>query len=319
MKKYILKRVLLLIPIMLAVIFIVYFLMDLAPGDPASVILGEAATEEAIVELNTSLGYYDPFIVRLFNYLKDIVVNHSFGTSWRTGRDVMGEVLHRFPISCKLATFGVILAALIGIPLGIVSAVKQYSLLDNISRVTAMLFAAFPPFWLGMLMVLLFALNLGWLPASGLDIPSAYILPVVTIALPQAASLLRFTRSAMLETIRQDYIRTARAKGVPENKVIIRHALRNALLPVITLLGDIFGRLLGGVVIIEAVFGIAGMGQFALNSILMKDIPQVMASVIFLSAIFCVIMLVVDVLYALIDPRIKSMYTSRGKRRPRAS
>ena len=170
-----------------------------------------------------------------------------------------------------------------------------------------------------MLLVLLFALNLHWLPASGLDVPSAYILPVVTIALPQAASLLRFTRSAMLETIRQDYIRTARAKGVPENKVIIRHALRNALLPVITLLGDIFGRLLGGVVIIEAVFGIAGMGQFALNSILMKDIPQVMASVIFLSAIFCVIMLVVDVLYALIDPRIKSMYTSRGKRKPRAS
>ena len=319
MGKYVLKRVLLLIPIMLAVIFIVYFLMDLAPGDPASIILGEAATEDAIIELNTSLGYYDPFIVRLFNYLKDIVVNHSFGTSWRTGRDVMGEVLHRFPISCKLATFGVILAALIGIPLCIVSAVKQYSLLDNISRVTAMLFAAFPPFWLGMLLVLLFALNLHWLPASGLDVPSAYILPVVTIALPQAASLLRFTRSAMLETIRQDYIRTARAKGVPENKVIIRHALRNALLPVITLLGDIFGRLLGGVVIIEAVFGIAGMGQFALNSILMKDIPQVMASVIFLSAIFCVIMLVVDVLYALIDPRIKSMYTSRGKRKPRAS
>ena len=319
MGKYILKRVLLLIPIMLAVIFIVYFLMDLAPGDPASVILGEAATEEAIVELNTKLGYYDPFTVRFFNYIKEILVNHSFGTSWRTGREVMGEVLHRFPTSCKLASYGVLLAALIGIPLGIVSAVKQYSLLDNVTRVTAMLFAAFPPFWLGMLLVLLFALKLHLLPASGIDTASAYILPVITIAMPQAASLLRFTRSAMLETIRQDYIRTARAKGVPEGKVIIRHALRNALLPVITLLGDIFGRLLGGVVIIEAVFGISGMGQFALNSILMHDIPQVMASVIFLSAIFCVIMLLVDVLYAFIDPRIKSMYASRSKRKARAA
>lgn len=223
----------------------------------------------------------------------------------------MSEVLLRFPTTFRLAAFGVILAALIGVPIGIVSAVKQYSAVDSISRVLAMLLAAFPPFWLGMLLILLFALKLGWLPSSGISTPQSYILPVITIAIPQAASLLRFSRSTMLETIRQDYIRTARAKGVPERTVIIKHGLRNALLPIVTVLGDAFGRLLGGVVIIESVFAIPGMGQFALTSILTKDVPQVMASVIFLSAVFCLIMLVVDVLYIFIDPRIKSAYTAR--------
>ena len=311
MIKYVIKRILLMIPILFMVIFIVYFLLDLAPGNPGQIILGETASIEDIEALNEELGYNDPFIVRFFNYIKDLVVNQNFGTSWRTDRDVMTEVIGRFPTTFRLAAFGVLLATLIGVPLGIVSAVKQYSAVDSISRVLAMLLAAFPPFWLGMLTILFFSLQLGWLPSSGISTPQHYILPIITIAVPQAASLLRFSRSTMLETIRQDYIRTARAKGVPERTVIIRHGLRNALLPIVTVLGDTFGRLLGGVVIIEAVFAIPGMGQFALNAILMKDVPQVMASVIFLSAVFCLIMLVVDVLYIFIDPRIKSTYTSR--------
>ncbi len=311
MIKYVIKRILLMIPILFMVIFIVYFLLDLAPGNPGMIILGESASMEDIEALNEELGYNDPFIVRFFNYIKDLVIDHDFGTSWRTGRDVMSEVLLRFPTTFRLAAFGVILAALIGVPIGIVSAVKQYSAVDSISRVLAMLLAAFPPFWLGMLLILLFALKLGWLPSSGISTPQSYIIPVITIAIPQAASLLRFSRSTMLETIRQDYIRTARAKGVPERTVIIKHGLRNALLPIVTVLGDAFGRLLGGVVIIESVFAIPGMGQFALTSILTKDVPQVMASVIFLSAVFCLIMLVVDVLYIFIDPRIKSAYTAR--------
>ena len=311
MIKYVIKRILLMIPILFMVIFIVYFLLDLAPGNPGMIILGESASMEDIEALNEELGYNDPFIVRFFNYIKDLVIDHDFGTSWRTGRDVMSEVLLRFPTTFRLAAFGVILAALIGVPIGIVSAVKQYSAVDSISRVLAMLLAAFPPFWLGMLLILLFALKLGWLPSSGISTPQSYILGVFTIAIPQASILLRFSRSTMLETIRQDYIRTARAKGVPERTVIIKHGLRNALLPIVTVLGDAFGRLLGGVVIIESVFAIPGMGQFALTSILTKDVPQVMASVIFLSAVFCLIMLVVDVLYIFIDPRIKSAYTAR--------
>lgn len=313
MLKYAGKRILILIPIMLMVIFIVYLLLDLAPGNPASIILGETATQEDIDALNEELGYNNPFFVRFFDYLKDLFTSGSFGTSWRTDRDVMGEVLGRFPVTFRLAFLGVLFATLIGVPLGIVSAVKQYSLIDNVSRVTAMLLAAFPPFWLGMLLILLFALQLGWLPPNGISTPRHYILPVITIAIPQAASILRFSRSTMLETIRQDYIRTARAKGVPERKVIIRHGLRNALLPIITVLGDTFGRLLGGVVIIEAVFAIPGMGQFALNAILMKDVPQVMAAIIFLSFVFCLIMLVVDLLYGFVDPRTRSMYASKRR------
>ncbi len=312
MAKYIIKRILLIIPILIAVIFIVYALMDMVPGNPGSIILGETATLEDIAKKNEELGYNKPFIVRFLLYLKDIV-QFNFGTSWRTNRPVMGEVIHRIPVTFKLAFLGVLFAALIGIPLGIVSAVKQYSVMDNISRVSAMLLAAFPPFWFGMLMVLIFAVKLGWLPPSGITSAKYYVLPVITIAIPQAASLLRFSRSTMLETIRQDYIRTARAKGVPERKVIIRHALRNALIPIVTVLGQTFGVLLGGVVIIEAVFAIPGMGQFALNSILTKDVPQVMASVIVLATIFCLIMLVVDVLYAFIDPRIKAAYQRKRK------
>lgn len=313
MFKYVAKRILLMIPILFMVIFIVYFLLDLAPGNPGQIILGETASIEDIEALNEQLGYNNPFFVRFFNYIKNLIINRNFGTSWRTNRDVMTEVLARFPVTFRLAAFGVLLATLIGVPIGIVSAVKQYSTVDNISRVLAMLLAAFPPFWLGMLMILLFSVKLGWLPPSSITTPLHYVLPVITIAIPQAASLLRFSRSTMLETIRQDYIRTARAKGVPERKVILRHGLRNALLPIVTVLGDTFGRLLGGVVIIEAVFAIPGMGQFALNAILMKDVPQVMASVIFLSAVFCLIMLVVDVLYIFIDPRIKSAYSAKKK------
>ncbi|WP_104804359.1 ABC transporter permease [Blautia marasmi] len=310
MVKYTIKRILLLIPILVAVIFIVYFLMDLTPGDPARIILGETATNEDIEALNEEMGFDDPFIVRFGRYAYELIVHQDFGDSWRTGRDVMGEVIHRFPTSFKLAVFGILLAALLGIPLGVVSAVKQYSALDNISRVSAMLLAAFPPFWLGMILVLTFSLKLGWLPASGVTSMKSYILPVVTIAVPQAASLMRFTRSTMLETIRQDYIRTARAKGLSEWKVTVFHALKNALLPIITVLGTAFGWMISGVVVIENVFGIAGMGQFALNAIQQKDVPQVMAAVIFLSVIFCLIMLVVDIMYAFVDPRIRSSYSS---------
>lgn len=311
MAKYIIKRILLMIPILLAVTFIVYFLMDLSPGDPGAIILGETATEQDIQRLDKELGYDDPFIVRFGRYVKDLVVEQDFGTSWRTNRDVMSEVLERLPTSFNLAVFGILLAALLGIPIGVLSAVKQYSVMDNVSRIAAMLLAAFPPFWLGMILVLAFALKLRWLPASGLSSASGYLLPVITIAVPQAASLMRFTRSTMLETIRQDYIRTARAKGLIEWKVIVRHALKNALLPIITVLGTAFGWMISGVVVIENVFGIAGIGQYALNAIKLKDIPQVMASVIVLSVIFCIIMLVVDIMYAFVDPRVKAQYSSK--------
>ena len=314
MLKYVIKRVLLFIPIMIAVTFLVYFLLDLAPGNPGRIILGENATWEDVEEKNIELGYDKPFVVRFFNYVKQIVKG-DFGRSWRTNRPVIKEVVKRLPSTFLLAFLGVLVASLIGVPLGMISAVKQYSALDTISRVTAMLLAAVPAFWLGMLLLLLFALKLRWLPATGLGDFKAYILPIATIAIPQAASLLRFSRSTMLETIRQDYIRTARAKGVPENKVVVKHALRNALLPIITVMGTTFGRLMGGVVVIEQVFAIAGMGQFAMTGITMHDVPVVMASVIVLSAIFALIILLVDIINAFVDPRIRSVYEGKKKKK----
>lgn len=314
MLKYTLKRILMLIPIMLAVIFLVYLLLDLAPGNPGTIILGESASVEDIEAKNIELGYDKPFFVRFGMYLKQLLIDHDFGRSWRSNRPVIGEVAKRLPNTFKLAFLGVALASLIGIPLGIISAVKQYSALDTISRVTAMLLAAFPAFWLGMLLLLLFSLKLGWLPSSNLQSWKSYILPVVTIGIPQAASLLRFSRSTMLETIRQDYIRTARAKGVPERKVIINHALRNALLPIVTIMGSTFGRLMGGVVILEQVFAIPGMGQLALSGVSQKDVPVCMASVIVLSAIFALIVLLVDLITAVIDPRIRSTFTVKRKK-----
>jgi peptide/nickel transport system permease protein len=317
MLRFIIKRILLVIPILIAVTFIVFFIMDLTPGDPATIILGDMATQEDIEQLNEEFGFNDPFLTRYFNYMSG-VIRGDFGISWRTDRPVMGEVLARFPTTLTLASLGVLLAALIGIPIGIISAVKQYSIFDTGSVVSAMFLAAFPPFWLGLILILAFSLGLGWLPPSGLSTWKHYILPLFTIAIPQAAFILRFSRSTMLETIRQDYIRTARAKGAPERIVIFRHALKNALIPIITVLGVSFGHLLGGVVIIEAVFGISGMGQFALNAIRMKDLPQVMASVIFLSTVFCFIMLLVDIAYAFVDPRVKATFQSGKmlKRKP---
>ena len=198
---------------------------------------------------------------------------------------------------------------LLGVPLGILSAVKQYSFLDVLNSVVAMFLSAITAFWLGLLSILLFALKLRLLPSDGADTASAFILPIVTLALPGAAELLRLTRSTMLEIIRQDYIRTARAKGASERIVIWRHALRNATLPIITVAGMYFGSLLGGSVITESVFSMPGVGSLTITAIRSKDIPQVMACVLLMAALFCLIMLLVDLLYAFLDPRIRARYT----------
>jgi len=268
--------------------------------------------QEAVDALNESLGYNDPFPVRLFNYLKDLV-RLDFGNSYRTNQPVFDEIMVRFPVTLKLAVGTMILTILIGIPLGVLAAVRQYSKLDMISTFTALLLAAAPSFWLALLMMLLFSLHLNWLPPSGIDSYKNYIMPVMTQAVVYAASTLRMTRSTMLEAIRQDYVRTARGKGASESRVIWGHAIKNAMLPVITSLGMSFGSMLGGTIVIEQVFGMAGLGSLVITAITTKDIPQTMAVTIFLAALFCVIMLVVDLLYAFIDPRVKARYTQGGK------
>lgn len=311
MIKYIVKRIFLMIPILLGVAFIVFSIMALTPSDPGSIILGTGATREAIDQLNHELGYDQPFFTRFLNYMKDLILHFDMGTSYRSGRAVSTEIFVKLPVTVLIAFLGMLFATLIGVPLGVLSAVKQYSLADSISTFIAMILAAIPTFWLGMMLMKWFSLQLGWLPSSGIGTWKHFVLPTISLALPYAAQQLRFTRSSMLETIRADYIRTARAKGATERAVIWKHAMKNALLPVITVTGMNFGGLIGGAVVTEALFALPGLGNLLLNSIRQKDIPVVMGSTIFLAAVFSLIMLIVDILYALVDPRIKSKYMAK--------
>jgi peptide/nickel transport system permease protein len=304
----VIKRLLLLIPILLGVAFIVFSILSLTPGDPGTLILGETAPKEAIEKLNEQLGFNDPFLVRFADYVIS-ALHGDFGASYRSGLPVFQEIFARFSITLTIAVLAILTALFIGIPSGILSAVKQYSAADVISTVAAMLMAAIPGFWLGLMMIILFSLKLGWLPSYGVGSFAHYIMPTLILAIPCSAGLLRLTRTTMLETIRQDYIRTARAKGASETKIIWKHALKNALLPVITVAGMEFGALLGGTVIAEAVFSIPGVGMMLLTAIRMKDVPLVMASVIFLAFLFCFIMLLIDLAHAFVDPRVKAMYS----------
>ncbi|MEM5775358.1 MAG: ABC transporter permease [Anaerolineaceae bacterium] len=308
MYKYVFNRLLLTIPVLIGAAFLVYAIMNLTPGDPGTLILGMTANKEDIAKLNAELGYDQPFLLRFVNYIKDIVVHFDFGDSYRTRTPVYNEILTRFPNTFFLATASILLSSILGISLGILSAVKQYSLVDNFFTMLAMFFAAIPGFWFGLMLMLMFALKLGWLPSNGVDTWKHFILPTVTLSMGGAAGLLRLTRSTMLETIRQDYIRTARSKGASERTVIWRHALKNALLPVVTSLGMNFGASLGGAIIIETVFGMPGLGTYIVTSIRQKDVPAVLAATLLLAVLFCLIMLVVDILYAFIDPRIKAKY-----------
>jgi len=304
MIKFVIHRLIAIIPVLLGVVLIVFTIMSLTPGTPGSMILGPTALPEEVEALNRQLGYDRPFIERFVRYVFNMV-RGDFGNSYLTGEPVFNRIFARLPVTALLASLAVTTAVMIGVPLGILSAVKRYSYLDLMSTVTAMLLAAIPEFWLGIMLILLFALNLGWFPTFGVESLASFVLPTLALSLPASAAILRLTRATMLETIRQDYVRTARAKGAPERNVIWNHALRNALIPVITMVGAFFGALFGGTILTETVFTMPGLGLLTLDAIRMNDTPQVMATVIFLATIFCLMMLLVDIILAFVDPRVK--------------
>lgn len=313
MGKFILKRLLYMIPVLLGVAFLVFAILSLTPGDPGTIILGITAKPEDIASLNEQFGYNKPFLIRFFSYIKDIVLHFNLGVSYQTREPVINDIMAKFPNTLKLTIFSMSLSAIIGISFGIISAVKQYSALDHICVVTALVFACIPGFWLGLMLMMLFSLKLGWLPSYGAESLKNFILPTLTVSMTSAAGLLCLTRSAMLETIRQEYIRTAKAKGASKKRIIIKHALRNALMPVVTTLGTSFGASLGGAIIAETVFAMPGMGTLITTAIRQKDIPMVMGSTLFLAVLFSLIILLVDILYAVIDPRIMDKYKKGGK------
>lgn len=309
MWKYILKRILLMIPVLLGVTIFIFFVMELSPGDPASTILGSGATQEAIDQLNHELGYDRPMMERLGTYLIDVFTRLDFGESYRTRQPVINAILPCIPVSLRTALFAITFAALVGIPIGVLSAVKQYTLLDTIPTVFSLFLSALPGFWLGMMLLYLFSLKLGWLPSYGIDTWKCFILPTISLGLPYAAQEMRFTRSSMLDTIRADYVRTARAKGAAERRVIWKHALKNALLPVITVTGNNFAAMVGGAVVTENLYTIPGLGSLLVTSIKIKDTPTVMGCTLILAAVCSVVLLLVDLLYAYVDPRIKAKYS----------
>jgi len=303
------------IPVLLGVSLIVFTLMYITPGDPAKVILGDMATPDDIAALRDQLGLDDPFWTRYYNYIKAIVVHGDLGDSYATRKPVLGELLSRFPVTLRLASSGVLVALIIGIPAGIIASTKQYSVFDNIATVLALLGNSMPAFWMGLLLIIAFSVKLGWFPSSGYRTLSQMVLPAITLGSSSAAVIMRMSRSSMLEIIRQDYIRTARAKGQKESVVIYYHALKNALIPIITAVGLQFGMLLGGSILTETIFSIPGVGKLMVDSIKKRDHPMVLGGVLFLAAVFSFVNLLVDLLYAFADPRIKSQYSRASKKK----
>lgn len=307
MLKFIAKRLLALIPVLIGVTLIVFLILSLAPGDPAGVILGEQATPEQLAELREKMGLNDPVLVQYGRYMVNLFQG-DMGTSYKTKNQVSTEIFSRLPNTAKLAGAATLVSILFALPLGVIAAVKQNTWIDGVSMFIALLGVSMPVFWLALLMILLFSLKLGWFPTSGSDRWNSIVLPAVALGFLHMASIARTTRSSMLETIRQDYIRTVRAKGVPENKVITRHALKNALIPTITVIGLQIGAMMGGSVLTETVFAWPGIGRLMIQSIQGRDIPMVLGCVIMFSMMFAIVNLIVDLLYGFVDPRIKSQY-----------
>lgn len=314
MGKYIVKRILWMIPIVLGVAILVFTLMTFCPGDPAATILGSTATEMDLAAKREELGLNDPFIVRLADYLSDVFIHFDLGNSWITNVNIMESIVERLPRTLILTMVTMIISFGLGIPLGVYAAVHQNRWQDSLSMVIALIGVSIPNFWLALLLIILFSVNLGWLPAMGIEAGlKSYILPALAGCMGGLATCARQTRSSMLDVIRADYITTARSKGVPEGAVIIKHALKNGLIPIITMMGSTFGRLLGGMVIIESIFALPGMGTYIIGAVNNRDYPIVQGGTIFLAISFSFCMLIVDLMYAAVDPRIKAQYASVKK------
>ncbi|MBE9224424.1 ABC transporter permease [Phormidium sp. LEGE 05292] len=334
MFKYILKRLLNLLPVLIGITLLVFTLLHLIPGDPAVVLLGEIATPEQIESLRQQLGLNQPLPIQYFHFLFN-VIRFDFGKSIISGIPIIDEITTRWPATFELSVAAMLIALILGIPAGIFAAVRKNSWLDNLLMSSSLIGVSLPVYWLGLLLIYLFAVNLQWLPPSGRisvdvgfnfkpitgffvldsllkldiktsqDVLSHLILPAITLGTIPLAIIARITRSAMLEVLSQDYIRTARAKGVPEYFVILKHGLKNAFLPINTTIGLQFGTLLGGAILTETIFSWPGIGSWIYEGILARDYPVVQGGVIFVSVTFVLINLLVDLSYTFLDPRIQ--------------
>ncbi|MEC1180743.1 ABC transporter permease [Metasolibacillus meyeri] len=303
MALFILKRLAQVVPVILGVTLVVFLIMQMVPGDSAVILAGEGASEEMIEDLRESLGLNKPIYVQYFEYIKG-VVQGDFGNSLKNGKPVLEEITTRLPITFELAMYSIAITIVLGLIAGIVSAIRPYSWLDMSFMVIALLGISLPSFWLGILLMYTFSINLGWLPVAGWESPQHIILPAITLGAGGAAIVARMTRSSMLEVINQDFIRTAKAKGLKGYVIIFKHALRNAMIPVITVVGLQFGSLLGGTVLVESVFAVNGLGRMIVDAIRTRDLPIVQGGVLVASLIFVFVNLIVDILYRVFNKRI---------------
>ncbi|EWG11520.1 MULTISPECIES: nickel ABC transporter permease [Bacillaceae] len=301
---FLMRRLVQMIPVLLGVTLMVFLIMQMVPGDPAVLVAGEGATDEQVEAIRHDLGLDQPLAVQYLSYVGD-VVKGDFGESIRTSRPVLDEILVRLPITLELAFWSIVITIVLGVLFGIIAATKQNSFTDVGLMMVALLGVSLPNFWLGLMLIIYFSVGLQWFPVAGWGTFSHVILPAITLGTGGAAIVARMTRASMLEVIRQDYIRTAKAKGVRQRLIIYKHALKNALIPVITVVGLQFGALLGGTVLTESVFAINGVGRLIIDAIRMRDLPLVQGSILFVSVLFVIVNLLVDLSYRFLNKRVE--------------
>ena len=305
MVRFVIHRLLALIPLLIGVSFLVFLMLQLVPGDPVMMMLGEfsMATAKDVEALRQQLGFNDPLHVQYWNYFKDLVTG-DLGTSMRTKKPVVDLILARLPSTFELTIYGLLFALIFGTLLGIIAALKHNTIIDYFTVVIALLGVSIPGFWLALLFIFLFSIRLEWLPITGSSSLSI-IMPCLALGLWAGGTIARLVRSGMLEVLQSDYIRTARAKGLYKHRIIFVHALRNALLPVVTIFGLQFGHVLAGTVIIEAVFARPGLGLMLVNAIVAKDFPLVQGTIMFVAGAYILVNLLVEIIYTYLDPRIR--------------
>ena len=318
MRRYIIRRLLIMIPTVVCVAVIVFTLLYFTPGDPAEVILGSSATDEQLETLREALGLNRPYLVQLGDYLYRLFIKFDLGESWVYASRISDEIIARLPITFAISMYSILIAVITGIPMGVYAAVKQNGHFDKFVLVITSVLHCVPNYVFAMIFIMVFALQLNVLPAYGIGSVKHFILPCLCIFISNFGSMARSMRTSMLEVIRSDYVMSARAQGYSRNVVYFLHALPNAMIPIITQLGGRFAGAMGGTLILETIFSIPGMGLYIQGAISNRDVPIVMGSVVLLAIWFCVIMLLVDVLYAVLDPRIKAQYEQEGKRRKKA-
>ena len=303
------------IPIIVGIVILIFTLLHIIPGDPARMILGVTATPEQLEALRHNLGIDRPFLAQLGSYMGNLFFKLDMGTSYVTQTPIAQAIFSRLPRTMGLGLISMIISFVFGVLLGILAGTHQNRWQDNVAMLVALIGVSMPAFWLALMLVLLFSVKLGWLPASGMGGIQYYILPAIANSLGGIAGIARQTRSSILEVIRSDYVTTARSKGLTEHEVVYKHILPNALIPIITVAGGSFAAVFGGSVIIETVFSIDGIGLYMMSGITSRDYPVVQGCVVLLGVIFSLCMLLVDIAYAYVDPRIKAQYEGESKKK----